>query len=52
MILIVDAGNTTITFAAVDMTTKNIVKRFKTDEEKYDHMIDRSTLFKSSTGKL
>ncbi len=34
MILIVDAGNTTITFAAVDMTTKNIVKRFKTDEEK------------------
>lgn len=34
MVLIVDAGNTTITFAAVDMTTKQIVKRFKTDEEK------------------
>ena len=34
MVLIVDAGNTTITFAAVDMKTKQIVKRFKTDEEK------------------
>lgn len=34
MILIVDAGNTTITFAAVDMDKKQIVKRFKTDEEK------------------
>lgn len=33
MILIVDAGNTTITFAAVDMDKKQIVKRFKTDEE-------------------
>jgi len=34
MILIVDAGNTTITFAAVDMKKKQIVKRFKVDEEK------------------
>ena len=34
MVLIVDAGNTTITFAAVDMEKKQIVKRFKTDEEK------------------
>ena len=33
MVLIVDAGNTTITFAAVDMEKKQIVKRFKTDEE-------------------
>lgn len=30
----------------------NFGNKFKTDEEKYDHMIDRSTLFKSSTGKL
>lgn len=34
MILIVDAGNTTITFAAVDLEKGNIIKRFKTDEEK------------------
>ena len=34
MVLIVDAVNTTITFDAVDMTTKQIVKRFKNDEEK------------------
>ena len=34
MILIVDAGNTTITFAAVDMENEIIVRRFKTDEEK------------------
>lgn len=34
MFLLVDAGNTTITFAAVDPETGNIIKRFKTDEEK------------------
>lgn len=34
MVLIVDAGNTTITFAAVDLENETIVKRFKTDEEK------------------
>ena len=34
MILIVDAGNTTITFAAVDLEKGNIVKRYKTNEEK------------------
>ncbi len=34
MILIVDAGNTTITFAAVDLEREIIVRRFKTEEEK------------------
>lgn len=33
MILIVDAGNTTITFAAVSEENDSIVKRFKVEED-------------------
>mgnify|MGYP006343438865 CR=1 FL=1 len=35
MILIVDAGNTTITFAAVSEENDSIVKRFKVEEDNF-----------------